>query len=222
VNRTKIEWCDYTWNPITGCLHACPYCYARWLYARFGWNFTPAFHPERLDKPARVRKPSRIFVGSVSDVFGAWVPSSWIEQVFDTVEKCPQHTFMFLTKNPERCQDFDWPPNAWAGASAGRPVNMDRARSLQGCLASKRYLSAEPLLAPVRLTICDWPFPPDWLIIGAQTGPGAVPPRLEWICDLVTDARDLGIPIYAKSNLQWPTMELGPRPREFLTVEREE
>ena len=87
MNRTRIEWTDFTWNPVTGCLHDCSYCYARKLTVRFPANFpagfTPAFHPGRLGQPCRIQRPSRVFVCSMADLFGAWVPDHWISAVFE-------------------------------------------------------------------------------------------------------------------------------------------
>jgi len=112
VNKTKIEWTDYVWNPVRGCLHNCPYCYGKRIDKRFGdGSFTPTFYPERLQEPLKVKKPSRIFVGSMADLFGEW---DWVvedhggltigirrvlSEVFNIVNQCPQHTFIFLTND---------------------------------------------------------------------------------------------------------------------------
>jgi protein gp37 len=105
MNRTKIEWTDYTWNPITGCLHGCEYCYARKIAARFKKvfpnGFEPTFHQERLRDPFDVKKPSKIFTVSMGDMFGEWVHGKWITQVFDVMGACNWHTFLVLTKNPK-------------------------------------------------------------------------------------------------------------------------
>ncbi len=96
MNKTKIEWCDYTWNPVTGCLHRCgDFCYAKKmayrLKGRYGYPadepFRPTFRPERIREPLEVKKSSKIFVVSMGDLFGDWVPSEWINSVLDTVEK---------------------------------------------------------------------------------------------------------------------------------------
>jgi protein gp37 len=129
MNRTRIEWCDRTWNPVTGCLHGCPYCYARNLVWRFGktygapkkinsldmpiydeehyqvqypFGFAPTFLRYRLEEPQLIKQPQNIFVCSMADLFGEWVPDEWIDKVFDVCNGAPQHRFLFLTKNPKR------------------------------------------------------------------------------------------------------------------------
>lgn len=164
MNKTKIEWCDSTWNPVTGCLNDCEYCYAKKIANRFGgwfytpgklamniaedktyiatikkyygeaketeygkiaditavspflkrngskapypFGFIPTFHRYRLDEPKKWTKPRTIFVCSMADLFGAWVPDEWIEEVFSACEKASQHTYIFLTKNPRRYSEL--------------------------------------------------------------------------------------------------------------------
>jgi len=199
MNRTKIEWTDYTWNPVTGCLHGCPYCYARRIAARFGKTleereYKPTFHPDRLDEPLAVKKPSKIFVCSMADLLGGWVPDSWIRDVIMATRFASQHTFQFLTKNPRRYDRFRWPPNVWLGATV---VNQAAMPLVPFCNDYHiRFLSVEPMLGPVRL---EW-FP-SWIIIGAQTGPGSKPPERQWVEDLTEQARAYGIPVFHKPNL---------------------
>lgn len=132
--KTKIDWCDATWNPVTGCLHGCEYCYARRIAERFGkhlmpifthysvlnepvrevrgicagkvlpypFDFTPTYHRYKLGEPSRWTKPRTIFVCSMADLFGDWVPDEWIEEVFQACKAAPQHRYLFLTKNPDR------------------------------------------------------------------------------------------------------------------------
>lgn len=129
MNKTRIEWCDSTWNPVTGCLHGCEYCYARKIANRFGkvdpliadefknvekvqcfvkpdnpypYLFKPTFHRYRLDEPSKKMKGQNIFVCSMADLFGEWVLDEWIKEIFEACEKAPQHNYLFLTKNPKR------------------------------------------------------------------------------------------------------------------------
>lgn len=130
MQKTKIDWCDMSWNPVTGCLHGCKYCYARRIAERFGmpqydndchvytgkvknyddavhtgvfpWGFAPTFHKYRLDEPQKIKKPQNIFTVSMGDLFGDWVPDEWTQWVFNACEKAPQHRYLFLTKNPKR------------------------------------------------------------------------------------------------------------------------
>ncbi len=129
MNNTKIEWCDSTWNPVTGCYNGCGYCYAKGIARRFGlhgterdiekraldipaakagkkspypFDFEPTLHRYRLDEPQKLKKPRTIFVCSMADLFGKWVSDEWIEEVLAACEKAPQHRYLFLTKNPQR------------------------------------------------------------------------------------------------------------------------
>lgn len=133
MQKTKIDWAQYTWNPITGCLHNCPYCYARGIAQRFKrgvlgddctqpgnglheirykncdtfrYGFEPTLHSYRLLEPQRMKKPAHIFTVSMGDMFGEWVPEKWIKAVFDAIEQAPQHTYTILTKNPKKAYEF--------------------------------------------------------------------------------------------------------------------
>ena len=112
MNKTKIEWTDYTWNPVTGCLHGCPYCYMQRMVKRGIYNMKPTFYEKRLKSPIGIGNQSKIFVSSTGDLFGHWVPDAWIELVLETVRKCPQHIFQFLTKNPIKYKEFNFPDNS--------------------------------------------------------------------------------------------------------------
>ena len=191
MNKSKIEWTDYTWNPVTGCLHGCNYCYARRIAERFGreyksfknnkglnildkpfesytkcmdisidpypYGFEPTFYKYRLDEPQKIKKPSKIFVSSMGDLFGDWVPDEWIGQILQVIEKCSQHKFLFLTKNPKRYLDIDEqgfanPDRVWLGTTVTSNKDIDRALEL--LKLPKHYntfLSIEPLLGPVDL-----------------------------------------------------------------------
>ena len=167
MNRTRIEWTDFTWNPVTGCLHDCDYCYARKLTVRFPANFpsgfAPAFHPERLGQPCRVKRSSRVFVCSMADLFGAWVPDDWIGAVFDAVRSCPRHTFQFLTKNPARYASLDLPANAWYGTTVDRAsvVGPDRrpARVSAGRPSSRSSRSSRRSTRTSRGSTRSWSAP---------------------------------------------------------------
>lgn len=147
-DKTKIDWCDATWNPVTGCLHGCEYCYARRIAERFGWEtdghihvidqpvrnvldnicpypfgFAPTFHRYKLNEPKKWKKPRTIFVCSMADLFGEWVPDEWIKAVFDACAAAPQHRYLFLTKDPGRYCDLERAgmlpsgDNYWFGAT---------------------------------------------------------------------------------------------------------
>ena len=201
MNKTDIEWTDYTWNPVTGCKHGCPYCYARNMYHRFGWNWEPTLHPERLRQPLEKKSSKKIFVGSVTDLFGDWVHREWWELIFDTVKVCSWHTFQFLTKNPKRLQELNpWPDNCWVGVTATNQKMWNSAVLHLGKVDAKvKFLSVEPLLEPIRMKENPWI---DWLIIGALSkGKEKVQPPGEMVDNLIADAREHDIAIFTKDNL---------------------
>lgn len=213
MNRTGIEWTDFTWSPVTGCLRGCPYCYARRIAkrfpAKFPRGFEPHFRKERLGRPGKRHKPAKIFVCSMADLFGPWVPEMWIRRVIRVAEQCPQHTFQFLTKFPARLSRFRWPENAWVGTTVTDIFSSASAAKAMGDVrAVVRYLSAEPILGLPQLWR-EWT--PDWVIIGRMTGPGAEPPAGHAVENLTADANRYGIPVFHKNNLgpqftrrEWP------------------
>ena len=187
MKKTKIDWADSTWNPVTGCLHGCEYCYARAIANRFGWHanepdinervlyempvsggrkvpypfdFQPTFHQYRLGEPAAWTKPRTIFVCSMADLFGDWVPDEWIKRVFEACEAAPQHRFLFLTKNPARFGRINgWnhqynneyaKDNMWFGTTITRQCELDRIRNLPYGNAHT-FLSIEPILERIDL-----------------------------------------------------------------------
>ncbi len=224
MQKTKIEWADMTWNPVTGCLHGCEYCYARKIAQRFGkvedfqkkaflqgdrfqlvtagttpypFLFKPTLHEYRLDEPAKIKKPQRIFVCSMADLFGEWVPDEWIEQVFRASEAAPQHTYMFLTKNPARYKDLTMPANVWAGATS---TNNAWAETLQ----SNAFLSIEPLMMDIARCLAGNGLSGiSWVIIGAETGnrKGKIIPKREWVQAIVDTCREQGVPVFMKDSL---------------------
>lgn len=228
MNKSKIEWCDYTWNPVTGCLHGCEFCYARRINKRFGdGKFIPTFHRERLNEPLSLKKPSRIFVGSMSDLFGNWgwavgtweySPAEVILEILEVVKQCPQHTFIFLTKNPKGMQGIDFPSNCWCGTSVENQEKADdRLLKLLGVRCKTLFVSIEPILGPVEIFKYLSSKPPmclyqgigkppigfkgiDWVIIGAQTGPGAIKPEYSWVNSIAEQCEMAEVPLFIKDN----------------------
>ena len=210
-DRTKIDWCDASWNPVTGCLHGCTYCYARRIAERFGskmqqtskyfpvldepvrctdtyeylremgisegaiqpypFDFKPTFHRYRLDEPKHWKKPRNIFVCSMADLMGEWVPDDWKQDVIKACEEAPQHRYLFLTKNPygymvwpskDRKLEYEFmrQDNFWLGCSLtgaedltrydghyGRYLYAMRGNMIPGRV--HRFVSIEPILTDV-------------------------------------------------------------------------
>jgi len=207
MNRTLIEWTMYTWNVIVGCLTGCPFCYARRQAKRFKhrcqkcYLFEPHFHAERLEEPLRVKKPSKIFVCSMGEPFGPWVPREWINQILNIVRRCSQHIFQFLTKSPAGAKGYTFPANCWIGTSVDRPEALGRIDMLREVIAPLHFVSFEPLLGPIGVLDLRGI---DWVIIGAQTGPRAVKPDARWIAEIIAACRHASVPVFLKNNLRWP------------------
>lgn len=270
--KTKIDWCDSSWNPVTGCNHGCKYCYARRIAERFStamampdfellvpvdephpvyelsepvrhdfhgnkrepypYGFQPTFHRYKLDEPQHWKKPRTIFVCSMGDMFGNWVPDEWIKQLFEACEAAPQHSFLFLTKNPgrychlERAGIMPKGDNFWFGATfdhsnwpghdgpheiPGRPTTF----ALHGKMVhdagdfyypaypeKNRFVSFEPLLYDIGAHIGSTGA--QWHIIGAETGnrKGKVATQREWVEHIVEYSDKNHIPVFMKESLR--------------------
>ena len=198
MNKTKIEWTEFSWNPVTGCKHGCKYCYAKAIYDRYKWSFEPTFRKDRLQQPLNKKRPQMIFVCSVADLFGEWVPVEWINGVLEIIKQCPQHTFQFLTKNPKRYGEFSFPKNCWLGASATNQQMFNNAKECLRPLNNITFISCEPLLSEITGNLSGI----DWLIIGACTGKYAFQPPKQWVYNLTNDGRKAGCAIFYKPNLK--------------------
>lgn len=203
--KNGISWTDFTWNPVSGCLHGCPYCYMNPLWRRFpdlaNFQFKREYLKDRFPK-----KPSRIFVGTSTDMWGLWVPRRWIQKVLDVVRGNPQHTFLFLTKNPEKYGQFDLPGNGWYGVTVeSADLYFDRAKSLlDNTMFKNRFLSFEPLLGEIPIWLADICCVVDWIIIGADSTRGARKPPKEWADTLISAAREYNVPVWMKDNYGYP------------------
>jgi protein gp37 len=217
VTRTKIEWCDFTWNPVIGCTGSCTYCYARKMAHRFHMgrpDFIPEWNQRNFDKPFP-RKPSRIFVNSMSDV-ADW-KSVWMRQVEGRIQDHPEHLFLMLSKRP---WDVEWyhSANAMLGYSATCMDDLFIAadhfrKQSRVFMGPVTFLSLEPLHGPIHLNM-EWL--PRWIIVGAETGnrKGRVVPKLEWLSEIQQYARQNSIPLFFKSSLR-AIWILGYFPQEY-------
>jgi protein gp37 len=188
MQKSKIDWGVgqlWTWNPVTGCKRGCSWCYASRIHTRFYDNpFSDVvFHPDRLEDPSMVKKPARIFVGSMSDI--QYWQKVWIGLILAVARKCPQHTFMFLTKHVPAYYATDWPENSMQGLTVTGAEGDDFWISDLSEMVPRPFLSIEPLLGPLERPV---PVNIEKVIVGAMTGPGAVAPKKEWIDSIVAHA----------------------------------
>jgi protein gp37 len=209
MNKTKIEWTDYTWNPITGCKNGCWYCYANKLFTRFHKSFEPTFHPERLYEPLLLDKPCKIFCCSVSDLFAKWTKESWRKQVLDIIEKDTQaelgHTFQLLTKHPEGIdKNFEFSQNVWVGATVTQKSEIKNFDEIKRVKAKVRFVSFEPLLEDISFDLeNNLKDRVEWVIIGKLTGSKRIEIQIEWVQRILDITSELRIPTFIKNNVNW-------------------
>ena len=270
-SKTKIDWCDSSWNPVTGCLHGCEYCYARRIAERFGareiydpecqcqrhliergmltgtgkpleldypweqknkdgsitnaaypFGFSPTFHRYRLDEPQSWKKPRNIFVCSMADLFGYWVPDEWIAEVLKACDAAPQHRYLFLTKAPSRYEKISSLMPSWEEMylEKSRPVMMFGASATDDAMmavahkSNAEWVSVEPILEPIEpewfisasgsngdySTFRRW----EWVVIGAETGNSKhkTVPKREWVEEIVKVCKEYGTPVFMKDSLR--------------------
>ncbi|TMQ67701.1 MAG: phage Gp37/Gp68 family protein, partial [Candidatus Eisenbacteria bacterium] len=217
------EWTDATWNPVTGCTKVspgCKHCYAQTFSERFrgvaGHPFEQGFDlwlwPNRLDLPLTWKKPKRIFVNSMSDLFHERVPDSFIDFVFGTMMRAHWHQFQVLTKRPERMATYlnsrparfanlaTTHPQIWLGASVESHKYSQRAGLVAMLPTAVRFLSCEPLLGPLDLRDVLGPSGVNWVIVGGESGHGARPMSQDWVIDIRNQCLEAGVPFFFK---QW-------------------
>lgn len=212
MNKTSIAWTERTFNPVTGCTKysaGCVHCYAETLTRRFPKAFPNGFdvtlHPERLDEPKHVKKPSMFFVCSMADLFHKDVPFEYIDRVMQTIRDCPQHTFQILTKRTVRMYEYFYfnndrvniPPNVWIGTTVENQLAVRRIPWLAEIkTAPVRFLSCEPLLSDLKdLDL----FNIDWVIVGGESGNQARPMEKEWVLNIKRQCDEQGVPFFFKS-----------------------
>jgi protein gp37 len=212
AHESAIEWTDSTWNPVTGCTQVspgCDHCYAMTFAER--WRGIPGHHyeqgfdlrlwPSRLQLPVQWRKPRRIFVNSMSDLFHSDVPDEFIRAVFDTMLEADQHTYQILTKRPQRmarmASSLPWPAHIWMGVSIENSDYAWRADSLRRVPSAVRFISAEPLLGGLEALSLEGV---DWLITGGESGPGWRRCDPQWVREIRDRCIDDGVAYFHK---QW-------------------
>lgn len=200
MNKTKIEWCDYSWNPIKGaCPVGCWYCYARAIYDRFKLNPEPRLDVDELEKLASFRKTGvKVFACSTFELFHPCV-DGWRDFIFDAIFDRPDLTFIVLTKMPERI-DRAMPNNVWLGASYSGHGDWRRLNDLQRAEAGIKFVSIEPILDRDGGVALEGFV--DWVIVGRLTGYGnKYDPRPELVYNIIEDSQMRGTPLFLKDNL---------------------
>ena len=244
MHKTKIDWADCSWNPVTGCLQGCSYCYPKKQSARFSgdvrlnildercshannsedlfilekpfvtrnqrsiaypFGFSPTLHKYRLDTLSSWKTGANIFVCSMADLFGEWVPDEWIDLVFEACAKYPQHNYLFLTKNPARYMTLanqNKLPNSdnmWYGTTI-----TDETQPYFSATQYKCFLSIEPIASNFA-SKRDFHTANmiDWIIIGAETGnrKGKITPAKDWITNFSELCKKENIPLFMKDSL---------------------
>ncbi|WP_316246529.1 phage Gp37/Gp68 family protein [Streptomyces sp. WAC01526] len=231
ADRSTIEWTEATWNPTTGCdriSRGCDNCYALALAKRLkamgspkyqvdgdprtsGPGFGLAIHPDSLRLPYTWKSPRVVFVNSMSDLFHARVPASYIKDIFDVMRETPQHTYQILTKRSRRMRNvadqIDWPENVWMGVTVEAPEFKARIDDLRDTPAFVRFLSCEPLIGNLgTVDLSDI----DWVIAGGESGKGHRPIDEGWVISLRDQCSEADVPFFFK---QWggPTPKAGGR-----------
>jgi protein gp37 len=218
---TKIEWSQATWNPVAGCTvisPGCRNCYAMRLAGRLAlmgqekyaattrrsgrrsvWTGQINLSPQGLDLPRTWRTGRMVFVNSMSDLFHPEVPFPFTQRVFRVMEECPRHTFQVLTKRGERLIELApwlrWPENVWMGVSIETSDYLWRADYLRQVPAQVRFLSLEPLLAPLYCLNLQGIH---WVIVGGESGPGARPVDAEWVRNIRDHCTSAAVPFFFK------------------------
>jgi protein gp37 len=221
VTKTGIQWTQVTWNPTTGCDRispGCDHCYALTLAKRLkamgvskyqtdgdprtsGPGFGVSIHEAALDEPYTWRTPRTVFVNSMSDLFHARVPISFVRDIFDVITDTPQHTYQVLTKRAARLRkiagELSWPDNLWIGVSVENGEALSRVDDLREVNAAVRFLSCEPLLGSLdEIDLRGI----GWVIAGGESGPNYRPMRLEWARSIRDASQAAGVPFFFK---QW-------------------
>lgn len=214
MKTTKIEWTDRTWNPITGCTKisvGCAHCYAEIMarrlkamgVAKYSNGFKVTIHPEALKEPLQWKKPHNIFVCSMSDIFHDDVPFEFVDNIMQTIEESPQHSFQILTKRAERMSAYfathPIPQNVWLGVTVETVKAKNRIDYLRDIPASVRFLSCEPLIEDLgKLNLHNI----NWVIVGGESGNQARPMKEEWVLNIKEQVDKTGAAFFFK---QWGT-----------------
>ena len=224
MSKSNIEWTEATWNPVTGCNKisaGCKNCYAEKLSYRLKamgqQNYVNGFkltlQPHMLELPLKWKKPQTIFVNSMSDLFHKEIPTDYIKQVFEVMNKAHWHRFQVLTKRAERIAELDdcltWTDNIWMGVSVENKNYVHRIDHLRNTKARIKFLSLEPLLSPLKkLNLNNI----DWVIVGGESGFKARPIKEDWVIDIRNQCSEADVAFFFK---QWGGVQKKKNGREL-------
>jgi protein gp37 len=212
AGNSRIEWTEATWNPVTGCnkvSQGCKNCYAERMAKRLvamgnpryknGFNVT--LHHDLINLPYTWKKPRKVFVNSMSDLFHEEIPLEFIKKVFNTMVETPQNTYQILTKRSQRLSEIaehlPWSPNIWIGTSVENDQVTFRIDHLRQVPAQVRFLSCEPLIGPLHNMNLEGIH---WVIVGGESGPGSRPMEAEWVRDIRDQCQEQNAAFFFK---QW-------------------
>lgn len=211
-HKSKIEWTESTWNPVSGCTkisNGCENCYAERMAKRLqamgtkGYEdgFKVTIHPESLEKPLKMKKPQMIFVNSMSDIFHKDIDDEYIIKIFEVMNKANWHTFQVLTKRPERLEQIahklSWTDNIWMGVTVEANDYVERVEYLRNLDIKVKFLSVEPLIDSVdKMDYTGI----DWVIVGGESGYGCRKIKKEWVLEVKEKCKKNNIPFFFK---QW-------------------
>jgi len=214
MRTTKIEWTEQTWNPSVGCnkvSEGCANCYAEVMARRLKAMGTKGYEngfkfsiiPERLDQPFKIKKPTKFFVNSMSDLFHEEMPFEYLDMIFDAIEKTPWHTYQILTKREKRMAEYfadkKPPQNVWLGVTVENSATKNRIDYLRNIDAKIRFLSMEPLLEDVgNLDLSNI----HWVIVGGESGIVARPMQTNWAVNIKEQCENQDVAFFFK---QWGT-----------------
>lgn len=212
MSKSKIEWTESTWNPVSGCdkiSSGCENCYAERMAKRLqamgtkGYEdgFKVTLHPHALEKPLKMKKPQMIFVNSMSDIFHKEIDDEYIIKIFEVMNKAHWHIFQVLTKRPQRLEHIahklSWTDNIWMGVTVEANDYVDRVDYLRELDAKVKFLSVEPLIDSVDKMNYKGI---DWVIVGGESGYGCREIKKEWVLEVKERCEKENIPFFFK---QW-------------------
>ncbi|MGK9475365.1 DUF5131 family protein [Melioribacter sp. OK-6-Me] len=220
MKTTKIEWTEKVWNPSIGCdkiSAGCKFCYAEIFSRRlkamgvedYKDGFTFKILPHRLEEPLKIKKPTKFFVNSMSDLFHEQMPFEYLDMIFEVIKKTPQHIYQILTKRDTLMLEYfsnrNVPNNVWLGVSVENATYKKRIDTLREVKASIRFISFEPLIGSVgKVNLKDI----HWAIVGGESGKKARAIKSAWVNELFEQCKEQGVAFFFKQWGSWGADEV--------------